>query len=592
MQPRKSAASFLKNPTLNSRLFKLLFVTVNVAFILLAILAFQPRLQAQTNEDLAEQFAPVLHFTSGEKFYPISVDYLISSSSLKQRSSDGDPTLIDPSPTPENLGTYTGDNLFLDNNFGTFESIADDYSSIAESIGYFAYVHVVNNGDTIVIQYWLFYVFNNGPLNDHQGDIEVVQVFLDSAGNPLTILLSQHGAGQNAAWGDVEKAEEHPVVYVAEGSHANYFRPYQGKIGIENDVVGSDGKTITPGELFLEFLGEQGNHPASQSWLDFPGRWGYWGTDEEAALGRAGPYGPVFNQNGVRWSEPLNYLASTVNVDGTYFLLAWFTAYFLLLFIIYIVARGSWKGWHIFKLHRRGGLLLKKFVKGRGAMGLMVGIAAIVLTVVALFLPWYTITASSEFGPLAETNGAPLMTMDGIHGVNVNMFLSAEGSDSTSGYANLFSTQLPFAIFLGAGIVLLVLDIIGVKSGKSLGRKFWYGIIDVLLPVILIIVFVTQLPAFLPYAYGLFPGQGIPVQIEDVARSIAASPVAGTTNTDFPMVGATTVSWGLGIGAYLLIVVAILRFVAGLMMRAVPDLQKANAAQPPLDYVPPPPPPP
>src|SRR3972149_10824243 len=99
MQPRKSTASFLKNPTLNSRLFKLLFVALNVAFVLLAILAFQPRLQAQTDVDLAEQFKPVLHFTSGEKFYPTSVDYIISSSALKQRSNFGDPLLIDSAPT-------------------------------------------------------------------------------------------------------------------------------------------------------------------------------------------------------------------------------------------------------------------------------------------------------------------------------------------------------------------------------------------------------------------------------------------------------------------------------------------------------------
>jgi cellulose synthase/poly-beta-1,6-N-acetylglucosamine synthase-like glycosyltransferase len=225
--------------------------------------------------------------------------------------------------------------------------------------------------------------------------------------------------------------------------------------------------------------------------------------------------------------------------------------------------------------------LVKKFVKGRGGVGLAIGIAAIAVTVIALFLPWYAITASSELGPLAQEGGATLMTMDGIRGVNVNMFVSAEGTDSTSGYASLFSTQMPFAIILMAGILLLALDIVGVKSGKGLGRKFWFGIIDVLLPIIFILIFISQLPAFMPYAYGMFPGQAMPRQVEDAVRSIAASPVFGTTNAEFPVVGYTTVSWGLGIGAYLLIVVAILRLVAGLMMRSAPDLQKTQPALPP-----------
>jgi hypothetical protein len=545
---------------------------------LLAILAFQPSLKAQTDEELASQYAPVLHFTSGEKFYPTTVDYIISSSVLEQRNSDGTSSVVDSAPTPDNLGTHTSSKLFLDNTLETFEDIAADYAANAASIGYYAYVHVVRSGSSAVIQYWLFYIFNNGPMNEHQGDIEVIQVFLDDSGNPQTVLASQHGAGENAAWDDVEKSGTHPVIYVAQGSHANYFRSYQGKIGIENDIVGSDGKTITADQLNLVQLN-------SQSWLDYKGRWGYWGTEQEAALGRAGPVGPVFNQDGIRWAQPNAYLASTFHVDGTYFILAWIVANFLLLFLIYIVARSAWKIWGIVRLQRKGGLLVGKFLKGRGGIGLIIGIVAILVTVVALFVPWYSITASSEAGPLAQEGGVTLMTVDGVNGVTVNLFLGATNSDSTSGYVSLFSTIMPFAIIIAAGVVLLTLDVIGVKNGKSLGKKLMISMIGTLLPVIFIVVLVSQLSALVPFAAGLFPGQSIPSQVESMVRAVSASPIGGVTSSQFPIVGSTTVNWGLGVGAYLFIVAAVLRIVGGFVMYSAPELQKET---PP----PPPPPPP
>ena len=72
----------------------------------------------------------MLHFTKGEKFYPTSVNYIISSSVLKQRNNDGSSFIIDSSPTPNNLGTHTASNLFLSNKLETFEEIAADISNL------------------------------------------------------------------------------------------------------------------------------------------------------------------------------------------------------------------------------------------------------------------------------------------------------------------------------------------------------------------------------------------------------------------------------------------------------------------------------
>jgi len=540
-----------------------------------------PPATAESPAVLASTFAPVLHFTRDEKFYPTSVEYLISSSVLKRRLPDGSSVVVDLAPTLNSPGTYASSDLFLDNKLGTFEAIATDYSSKANSIGYYAYVHIVSSGSSTVIQYWLFYAYNNGPMNNHQGDIEVIEIFLDSSGNLQKALFSQHGAGENAAWGDVEKTDNHPVVYVSQGSHANYFRSYQGRIGIENDIVGSDGITIKPDDLNLVILG-------SQSWLDFAGRWGYWGTDEEVGLGRAGPLGPVQNQEGIRWAQPQAYLDSTFAVNGNYFILAWLAANFLLLFLIYLAIRGVWKVAGIVRLRKKSGLLVKKFLKSRGSLGLILGIVAILITVVALFLPWYTITAASEEEPLAQQGGVTLMTIDGINGMQVNLFLGT-GGDSTSGYTSLFFMQIPFAIIIGVGLVFLALDVIGVKSGKSLGTKFILGAITSLLPFILIFVFIMGLPSFLPFASSLVPGQTFPPQVEDMVGAIAGNPVYGTTSQQFPIVGATTVNWGFGIGAYLFVVAAVIRIIAGFIARSTPELQEKPARPPETPPLPPPP---
>lgn len=571
----------LKQSCYKFQRFSSAILITSLCLVLLAILAFQPSVKAQTDEALASQYAPVLHFTSGEKFYPTSVNYVISSSVLKERYSDGTSAVIDSAPTPSNLGTHTLSSLFLSNKLEILEDIAADYAVNAESAGYYAYVHVVRSGSSAVIQYWLFYIFNNGPMNDHQGDIEVIQVFLGADGTPQTVLASQHGAGENVAWNDVEKDDEHPVIYVAQGSHANYFRSYQGKMGLENDIVGSDGKTLTATQLSLVQLN-------SQSWLDFKGRWGYWGTEQEVALGRAGPLGPKYNQDGIRWAHPYSYLDSTLHVDGNYFILAWLVANFLLLLVIYIVARSAWKIWGIVKLQRKGGLLIGKFLRGRGSIGLIIGIVAIILTAAALFVPWYSITASSETGPLAQEGGVTLMTVDGITGVTVNLFLGAEGSDSTSGHVSLFSTMIPFAIIIAAGVVLLTLDVIGIKSGKSLGKKLIISMVGTLLPVIFIIVLISQLSALVPFAAGLLPGQAFPSQVETMVRTISASPIGGTTAAQFPIVGSTAVNWGLGIGAYLFIAAAVLRVIGGFIMYSAPELQKKEQ----LPLPPPPPLPP
>ena len=181
------------------------------------------------------------------------------------------------------------------------------------------------------------------------------------------------------------------------------------------------------------------------------------------------------------------------------------------------------------------------------------------------------------------------MTIDGITGVTVNLFLGPSNSDSTSGYVSLFSTIMPFAVIMAAGVILLTLDVIGVKSGKSLGKKLIFSMISTLLPVILIIVLVSALSALVPFAAGLFPGQAIPSQVENMIIDISSNPLGGATASQFPIIGSTDVYWGLGIGSYLFIVAAAMKVIGGFIVYSVPNLK--NEATIPQSIPPPMPPP-
>ena len=53
--------------------------------------------------------------------------------------------------------------------------------------------------------------------------------------------FSQHNNGVSAAWSDADKSGDSVISYVAKGSHANYLRSFQGKLGFAQDVVDSGG---------------------------------------------------------------------------------------------------------------------------------------------------------------------------------------------------------------------------------------------------------------------------------------------------------------------------------------------------------------
>jgi hypothetical protein len=167
-------------------------------------------------------------------------------------------------------------------------------------------------GDRMVLQYWLFYLYNDFQ-NTHEGDWELVQVVLDGARRPLYAAYAQHNTYSWRSWDEVlidrrdtdgdSEAEEHPRVYVARGSHASYFQ--YAPNGYGGDRVADASEFVIPSVRLLPAPDDE--EPAF-AWLRFPGRWGEVPAGGAPCRGCGpGPVGPVYNSDGAKWKAPLEW---------------------------------------------------------------------------------------------------------------------------------------------------------------------------------------------------------------------------------------------------------------------------------------------
>jgi RsiW-degrading membrane proteinase PrsW (M82 family) len=297
---------------------------------------------AQTNDvqttdlDLAQLYTPVFYFHQDEIYRPQPVEVALGVSRLRQNRHMWLDTMVSINPTLQDLLNISSDeSYFLDqwfgdlgsseySNYATHQAVYD--SSLSPAVGGPApmiYAHVVRNENPgyISIQYWIYYFYNDW-FNKHESDWEMVQVVLSSAYQPLWVVYSQHHGGVRRLWNTTALEEgTHPVVYVARGSHANYFAkneiyPHIQQVGNQRitlmDRTGDSGRLI-PGIILIPTRTELTDHPGDwpgAEWLAYRGRWGETGLSADFS----GPYGPA--DKGWQWEEPLAW-GEAQPFDGT-----------------------------------------------------------------------------------------------------------------------------------------------------------------------------------------------------------------------------------------------------------------------------------
>jgi hypothetical protein len=305
------------------------FVAVAAALAAAATVAAPASAELSPDELLA-RYQPVTVLDTFERFAPTTVDGFVAGSDLQQLRDDRFQSVEMP---PPGLPVH-GDGWRLDRAgcsavlgfaaLGCYDALDTGPSAVYGR-------HDVRAG-TIVLQYWLFYEFNLWSLQyppsplvwqSHEGDWEVVTVVLDQEESPVEVAYSQHCTGQRKPWAAVQRLGDHPVVYVASGSHANLFAPgvrpiaqscippqalaLLQQLGITALDVANPvgGRILGPGTTSLERI-----HDNAPRWLRFPGTWGetQWlfappfGT---VSFG-AGPEGPAFHD---AWVDPLGTIA-------------------------------------------------------------------------------------------------------------------------------------------------------------------------------------------------------------------------------------------------------------------------------------------
>jgi hypothetical protein len=184
---------------------------------------------------------------------------------------------------------------------------------------------IEQGGRVVGIQYWFFYVFNRW-LNWHEGDWEQITLRFEGGGRMLAgYSAHKHGHRQEIAKGNGAEGT-HPLVYVARGSHANYFsegphevnevpgalkklcRPLPRKHDPCLDHSNGRGRTLIPSDYRLVEIG-------GADWPRFAGDYGAGNFSAHGlkCLPRGGCFGYSLNVRdptnaGDAWDAPLKWL--------------------------------------------------------------------------------------------------------------------------------------------------------------------------------------------------------------------------------------------------------------------------------------------
>jgi hypothetical protein len=223
-------------------------VLVVVAALAVPIAAHQPAAQAAGTTPL-QRYQPVLMMDGLEQFTPTTVGSFVADARLETQTSPGVWSVIDAAPRAGDLPT-TPSRACIDQRlvpcYRLNQAACSPGGGTAAVACYsgawrdpaprsVVYGRAVSTEHGKLLQYWYvsyddLYSYNYPPddlfWQAHEGDWEMVSVLVRH-GRAVTAGYSQHCTGERRPWSDVERwhGTTHPVVYVANGSHANLFAP-------------------------------------------------------------------------------------------------------------------------------------------------------------------------------------------------------------------------------------------------------------------------------------------------------------------------------------------------------------------------------
>lgn len=509
---------------------------------------------------LASRYAPTLQFSHAERTYPCDIEFFVSRCNLNLSSGTSQSlAAAEGTFSALDLGSYSGTSHYLDNTVGTNKDdrIINDYQNSKDEWTQTVYWHIGTSGGTTYIQYWMFYVFNEGTFNNHEGDWEMVQVNLDSTMKAESVGFSQHNNGVSAAWSDVEKNGDSPISYVAKGSHANYLRSYQGKLGFAQDVVDGSGKRLTLSDYTLVRLDN------SLGWTEFAGAWGNWGDPTDSFMGQRGPPGPQFrvSDTGTTMWDGAIWVVSISSLNNNMLTIELLLSYIWPIFIVILAIPVAFLVLRIYRKSKRHELKrpYNELINFRGSnlrtAANFLAIVGIVVGLVSAFFPYYTASANVQSGSLNTQGYVDIFSIDGWNGVRVNTL------DPDMGVTQLTAVPIPFGALILAMAILFVIGMTALDERKVRGRYLGRGV-RLIIPLFLTILAVMAIESILPYVNPV-PDSTYAM---DALRTMAQSPLGGTSGSfAYPPFGTVQLRWGIGIGLILMVLAGVMLIIGGLL---------------------------
>jgi hypothetical protein len=256
---------------------------------------------------LLQTYEPVLLFNSGEHWAPEAVESFLTDARVEKQVSGGRWQVQPPKLLPVSNAGCTQSPCYRFDLPCSLRGGVPCYLGMSVRAGQWQrpviYGRVVASAAGYLVRYWLFYEFDDWHSlhsrlwQAHEGDWESVTIAVDHDGRPQFAAYSEHCSGTVRTWSAVKtRGGTHPVVYVALGSHANYFtntpsstrfteclesgfagatatriaRLAQEKIVDRTGMAHPLGPAVLPGVTPLDLVELV---PADVDWAHFPGRW-------------------------------------------------------------------------------------------------------------------------------------------------------------------------------------------------------------------------------------------------------------------------------------------------------------------------------
>ena len=196
--------------------------------------------------ELLESYQPITYFHEEDRWPPVTVDAFLADARLERQGARGW-ARARRSTLPQSTRGCTVDPCFRLNvpcdlrgrgaNCFKRDQIPPK-SEWGESAVYATFVRArspirlrgVKTAAAYLLRYSYFYYFDDwrsprrGLWQVHEADWEAVTIGLSAARTPVFAAYSQHCSGAWRTWASVSKVGTHPRVWVALGSHANYFQ--------------------------------------------------------------------------------------------------------------------------------------------------------------------------------------------------------------------------------------------------------------------------------------------------------------------------------------------------------------------------------